>query len=77
MKSIKVQNNLKSKTIIGNPDEMTVQQAFNEAQLEMGNGILNLNGVVVSTQDVNRTLSDIVGTRDTYILASVVKADCA
>ena len=77
MKSIKVQNNLKSKTIIGNPDEMTVQQAFNEAQLEMGNGILNLNGVVVSTQDVNRTRSDIVGTRDTYILASVVKADCA
>ena len=77
MKSIKVQNNLKSKTIIGNPDEMTVQQAFNEAQLEMGNGILNLNGIVVSTQDVNRTLSDIVGTRDTYILASVVKADCA
>ena len=77
MKSIKVQNNLKSKTIIGNPDEMTVQQAFNEAQLEMGNGILNLNGVGVSTQDVNRTLSDIVGTRDTYILASVVKADCA
>lgn len=77
MKSIKVQNNLKSKTIIGNPDEMTVQQAFNEAQLEMGNGILNLNGVVLSTQDVNRTLSDIVGTRDTYILASVVKADCA
>ena len=77
MKSIKVQNNLKSKTIIGNPDEMTVQQAFNEAQLEMGNGILNLNGVVVSTQDVNKTLSDIVGTRDTYILASVVKADCA
>lgn len=77
MKSIKVQNNLKSKTIIGNPDEMTVQQAFNEAQLEMGNGILNLNGVVVSAQDVNRTLSDIVGTRDTYILASVVKADCA
>lgn len=77
MKSIKVQNNLKSKTIIGNPDEMTVQRAFNEAQLEMGNGILNLNGVVVSTQDVNRTLSDIVGTRDTYILASVVKADCA
>jgi hypothetical protein len=77
MKSIKVQNNLKSKTIIGNPDEMTVQQAFNEAQLEMGNGILNLNGVVVSTQDVNRTLSDIVGVRDTYILASVVKADCA
>ena len=77
MKSIKVQNNLKSKTIIGNPDEMTVQQAFNEAQLEMGNGILNLNGIVVSMQDVNRTLSDIVGTRDTYILASVVKADCA
>lgn len=77
MKSIKVQNNLKSKTIIGNPDEMTVQQAFNEAQLEMGNGILNLNGVVVSAQDVNRTLSDIVGVRDTYILASVVKADCA
>lgn len=77
MKSIKVQNNLKSKTIIGNPDEMTVQQAFNEAQLEMGNGILNLNGVVVSTQDVNRTLSDIVGARDTYILASVVKADCS
>lgn len=77
MKSIKVQNNLKSKTIIGNPDEMTVQQAFNEAQLEMGNGILNLNGVVVSAQDVNRTLSDIVGTRDTYILASVVKAYCA
>ena len=72
MKSIKVQNNLKSKTIIGNPDEMTVQQAFNEAQLEMGNGILNLNGVVVSAQDVNRTLSDIVGARDTYILASVV-----
>lgn len=77
MKSIKVQNNLKSKTIIGNPDEITVQQAFNEAQLEMGNGILNLNGVVVSAQDVNRTLSDIVGARDTYILASVVKADCA
>lgn len=77
MKSIKVQNNLKSKTIIGNPDEMTVQQAFNEAQLEMGNGILNLNGVVVSAQDVNRTLSDIVGARDTYILTSVVKADCA
>ena len=77
MKSIKVQNNLKSKTIIGNPDEMTVQQAFNEAQLEMGNGILNLNGVVVSAQDVNRTLSDIVGAIDTYILASVVKADCA
>lgn len=77
MKSIKVQNNLKSKTIIGNPDEMTVQQAFNEAQLEMGNGILNLNGVVVSAQDVNRTLSDIVGARDPYILASVVKADCA
>ena len=77
MKSIKVQNNLKSKTIIGNPDEMTVQQAFNEAQLEMGNGIPNLNGVVVSAQDVNRTLSDIVGVRDTYILASVVKADCA
>lgn len=77
MKSIKVQNNLKSKTIIGNPDEMTVQQAFNEAQLEMGNGILNLNGVVVSAQDVNRTLSDIVGARDIYILASVVKADCA
>lgn len=77
MKSIKVQNNLKSKTIIGNPDEMTVQQAFNEAQLEMGNGILNLNGVVVSAQDVNRTLSDIVGARDTYILASVVKADGA
>ena len=77
MKSIKVQNNLKSKTIIGNPDEMTVQQAFNEAQLEMGNGILNLNGVVVSAQDVNRTLSDIVGARDTYILASVVKTDCA
>lgn len=77
MKSIKVQNNLKSKTIIGNPDEMTVQQAFNEAQLEIGNGILNLNGVVVSAQDVNRTLSDIVGVRDTYILASVVKADCA
>lgn len=77
MKSIKVQNNLKSKTIIGNPDEMTVQQAFNEAQLEMGNGILNLNGVVVSAQDVNRTLSDIVGARDTYILVSVVKADCA
>lgn len=76
MKSIKVQNNLKSKAIIGNPDEMTVQQAFNEAQLEMGNGILNLNGVVVSAQDVNRTLSDIVGARDTYILASVVKADC-
>lgn len=77
MKSIKVQNNLKSKTIIGNPDEMTVQQAFNEAQLEMGNGILNLNGVVVSAQDVNRTLSDIVGARDTYILASIVKAGCA
>lgn len=77
MKSIKVQNNLRSRTIINDPDEMTVQQAFNEAQLEMGNGILNLNGVVVSAQDVNRTLSDIVGTRDTYILASVVKADCA
>lgn len=77
MKSIKVQNNLKSKVIIGNPDEMTVQQVFNEAQLEMGNGILNLNGVVVSAQDVNRTLSDIVGARDTYILASVAKADCA
>lgn len=77
MKSIKVQNNLKSKTIIGNPDEMTIQQAFVEAQLEMGNGILNLNGVVVSAKDIDKTLSDIVGMRDTYILASVVKADCA
>ena len=77
MKSIKVQNNLKSKTIISNPDEMTVQQAFNEAQLEMGNGILNLNGYEISSQEDNTTLSDIVASRDTYIHPSVETDNCA
>ena len=56
MKSIKVQNNLKSKTIIGNPDEMTVQQAFNEAQLEMGNGILNLSSIKRNSLLINYTI---------------------
>ena len=76
MKKFTVRNNIGSREVIM-PATSTVIEVFNEAEIELGNGVVNILGKVVTPSEYDKPICDLVGDREEYVIASVVKADCA
>lgn len=77
MSKINVRNTMSAETIIDNPEEISVAEAFRKAGIEIGTGTVNINGINVNGDRFDSTIADIAGVKETYTVAAIVKSDNA
>lgn len=75
MKNMLIADNHNRKSVIIEPSELTVRQAFLDNGMQPEVGLPFLNGVAVPEHKLDETILNLAGEADEYRLTKTVKSD--